>query len=241
MAVELATEYALYPSDWDFDVLSCISSAQGLPPDHVLHRGQLTSYNCQQRNGHWTLKTPETFGRETGYCTRTSFPMLNSLDEIKQMMGNDGEHQSDQHLFMDLIKRMLHLDPEQRIKPQEVTQHPFLAQNLPMDKKEIPDQIAGQVYIGVKAFKMKSKTFDERAKNIKMYPLKIFGECYEVVDKLGQGGFGFVTKSRNIKTSKMVAIECILDHPNTVDQAKREIAILEKLQCLDPDTCNIVQ
>ncbi len=40
-------------------------------------------------------------------------------------MVNNGEDQSDLLLLVDLIKRMLHLDPEQRIKPLEVLQHPF--------------------------------------------------------------------------------------------------------------------
>ncbi len=117
---------------------------------------------------------------------------------------------------------MLHLDPEQRLKPKEVLQHPFFAQNLPAVKKDTHNDTAGsnEVQNSVNKFETESNTFDEVARNIKIYPGKILGECYEVVDKLGQGGFGFVTKCRNLKTSKMVAIKCILNHPNTVDQAK---------------------
>ncbi len=103
VAAELATGYALYRGHWDYDVLSCINSVQGLPPDHVLQHGRLTLYYCQQRNGQWTLKTPETFGRETGYYARTSFAMLDSHDEVKEMMGNARQHQNDRHLLMDLI------------------------------------------------------------------------------------------------------------------------------------------
>ncbi len=47
------------------------------------------------------------------------------LDDPEQLMVNNGEDQGDLLLLVDLIKRMLHLDPEQRIKPLEVLQHPF--------------------------------------------------------------------------------------------------------------------
>ncbi len=45
-------------------------------------------------------------------------------------MVNDGENEGDRHLLTDLIKRMLKLDPDQRIKPLDVLQHPFFTQNL---------------------------------------------------------------------------------------------------------------
>ncbi len=51
---------------------------------------------------------------------------------------------------MDLIKRMLHLDPDERIKSLEVLQHPFLTRSLPescspgasieeIDQRETPE------------------------------------------------------------------------------------------------------
>ncbi len=134
VAANMATGSLLYQGDIDFDMLHCINHAQGLPPDHVLERGLLTSYFCQrQTNGprRWTLKDPEIFEKETGHSTCISDPWLDSLDDIEGMTENDGGSQSDQRLFMDLLKRMLHLDPDQRIKPHEVLQHPFIAQKLP--------------------------------------------------------------------------------------------------------------
>lgn len=41
----------------------------------------------------------------------------------------DTNNQSDQLLLVDLIKKMMDLDPERRIKPQEVLEHPFLVTN----------------------------------------------------------------------------------------------------------------
>ncbi len=201
--------------------------------------------NSQER---WTLKTPEQFMYKTGENNEDlDMPSHRCLDELELMMSIDGDDQSEQCLLLDLIKRMLHLNPKQRIKSLEVLQQPLFTQNLPMDYKETPDQTAGphKVHSGVnklkKLIKMKSKTFDEAAKGVRIYPGEILGVRYKVVDKLGKGGFGFVTKCWNIETNKMVAIKCITNHSNSVNQAKREIAILVKLQCLDPGTCNIVQ
>uniref|UniRef100_A0A3Q3FCF8 Protein kinase domain-containing protein n=1 Tax=Labrus bergylta TaxID=56723 RepID=A0A3Q3FCF8_9LABR len=42
-------------------------------------------------------------------------------------------HNSDHGLLVDLIKKMMHLDQDQRIKPQEVLQHPFLTGSLPQN------------------------------------------------------------------------------------------------------------
>uniref|UniRef100_A0A8P4GH69 Protein kinase domain-containing protein n=1 Tax=Dicentrarchus labrax TaxID=13489 RepID=A0A8P4GH69_DICLA len=55
---------------------------------------------------------------------------LKSLDDLEHLM-MDSDHQTEQRLLVDLIKRMLELDPEQRIKPLEVLQHPFFAQRPP--------------------------------------------------------------------------------------------------------------
>uniref|UniRef100_A0A8C4HUW3 Protein kinase domain-containing protein n=1 Tax=Dicentrarchus labrax TaxID=13489 RepID=A0A8C4HUW3_DICLA len=100
VAAELATGSPLYPGDTDYDVLRFILETQGQPADDVLDRGMGTEYYFrEQRHGQqrWTFKSPEQFA----------------------------DHQTEQRLLVDLIKRMLELDPEQRIKPLEVLQHPF--------------------------------------------------------------------------------------------------------------------
>uniref|UniRef100_A0A8C4ID93 Protein kinase domain-containing protein n=1 Tax=Dicentrarchus labrax TaxID=13489 RepID=A0A8C4ID93_DICLA len=56
-----------------------------------------------------------------------------------------------------------------------------------------------------------------------------------------EGGFGFVTKCHNLVTDEMEAIKVNKNLPSVFHQARAEIAILKRLQCLDPDTCNIVK
>uniref|UniRef100_A0A669CB50 Protein kinase domain-containing protein n=1 Tax=Oreochromis niloticus TaxID=8128 RepID=A0A669CB50_ORENI len=56
---------------------------------------------------------------------------------------------------------------------------------------------------------------------------------------LGEGGFGVVTRCRNTKNNQIVAIKVNKSDPEILQQAKQEIFILEQLQRLDPDRCNI--
>uniref|UniRef100_A0A669EIJ4 Protein kinase domain-containing protein n=1 Tax=Oreochromis niloticus TaxID=8128 RepID=A0A669EIJ4_ORENI len=56
-----------------------------------------------------------------------------------------------------------------------------------------------------------------------------------------EGGFGVVTRCRNTKNNQIVAIKVNKSDPEILQQAKHEIFILEQLQRLDPDRCNIVE
>lgn len=67
------------------------------------------------------------------------------------------------------------------------------------------------------------------------------GLFHNVEAFLGEGTFGFVTKCHNFETDEAVAIKISKSDPSFLQQARREIAILKQLQCLDPDTCNIVR
>uniref|UniRef100_A0A669B616 Protein kinase domain-containing protein n=1 Tax=Oreochromis niloticus TaxID=8128 RepID=A0A669B616_ORENI len=58
---------------------------------------------------------------------------------------------------------------------------------------------------------------------------------------LGEGGFGVVTRCRNTKNNQIVAIKVNKSYPEILQQAKHEIFILEQLQRLNPDRCNIVE
>ncbi|XP_070708383.1 homeodomain-interacting protein kinase 3-like [Pempheris klunzingeri] len=114
VAAELATGYPLYPGEMNYDVLSFIIETQGQPADYVLDRGK------------------EEFKYETGFqATETRYIQLKSLDDLEQLMVRSGGQQRDQRLLVHLIKMMLQLDADQRIKPLEVLQHPFFAHSLP--------------------------------------------------------------------------------------------------------------
>uniref|UniRef100_A0A3P9BL68 Protein kinase domain-containing protein n=1 Tax=Maylandia zebra TaxID=106582 RepID=A0A3P9BL68_9CICH len=67
------------------------------------------------------------------------------------------------------------------------------------------------------------------------------GNHYKVEDFLGEGGFGIVAKCRDTKTNQAVAIKVNKNRTDILQQAKKEIFILEQLRRLDPDAANIVK
>ncbi|XP_075898812.1 homeodomain-interacting protein kinase 2-like [Nelusetta ayraudi] len=133
LSAELATGRHLYPGDAGYDVLNLIVKTQGQPADYLLDRGQATNnFFIQTTRGQprWFFLRPRHFELRTGYRAKDRRNMkLRSLDDLRKFMLMDTNNQSDQLLLVDLIKKMMDLDPERRIKPQEVLEHPFLVTN----------------------------------------------------------------------------------------------------------------
>uniref|UniRef100_A0A3P9DI59 Protein kinase domain-containing protein n=1 Tax=Maylandia zebra TaxID=106582 RepID=A0A3P9DI59_9CICH len=69
----------------------------------------------------------------------------------------------------------------------------------------------------------------------------ILGDHHMVEAFLGEGSFGVVTRCRDTKNNKTVAVKVNKSDPEILLQAKLEIFILEQLRRLDPDRCNIVE
>uniref|UniRef100_A0A3B4GUE9 Protein kinase domain-containing protein n=1 Tax=Pundamilia nyererei TaxID=303518 RepID=A0A3B4GUE9_9CICH len=84
---------------------------------------------------------------------------------------------------------------------------------------------------------MKFKHSDE----LEIVEGSFLGNHYKVEDFLGEGVFGIVAKCRDTKTNQAVAIKVNKNRTDILEQAKKEIFILEQLQRLDPDAANIVQ
>ncbi|TWW61905.1 Homeodomain-interacting protein kinase 3 [Takifugu flavidus] len=65
-------------------------------------------------------------------------------------------------------------------------------------------------------------------------------ESLQVMDLLGEGAFGHVTKCFSTKTGEMEAVKIIKKFPG-LPVEKNEVVILEQLRSLDPDTSNIIK
>lgn len=126
---ELATGHTLYPGETCYDVLNLIVKTQGQPADYLLGRGKATRdfFVHSSRLQRWTFMKPYQYEQKTGYCPKDRRVMkLKNLDDLKKFMVTDNCNQRDQLLLVDLIKEMTDLDPDRRIKPDEVLRHLFL-------------------------------------------------------------------------------------------------------------------
>ncbi|KAM7371154.1 hypothetical protein PAMP_010645 [Pampus punctatissimus] len=142
-AAELALGFPLYPGETEYEVLRFIMETQGQLPDNLLDCGMRTNYYFyrQKKGQHqWRFKTPEEFTRDTRRnAGNTEHIILNSIGHIEVLMVMASGYQSNQRLFIDLMKKMLKLDPDHRIKAMEVLQHPFFNNSVP--QSPYPDTI----------------------------------------------------------------------------------------------------
>ncbi|KAI3360748.1 hypothetical protein L3Q82_012984 [Scortum barcoo] len=149
IAAELFLGHLLYPGNCEYDMVSLqhMVQTQGQLPQHLLNKGPKTSWFFlrERRRGRWwrlkaahyvwtdhsrshmfSLQTPREYGK-------TYFPesYFNSLDDLKKTMSDDGRNTmaeiEDMENFVDLLKKMLHLDVSKRITPSQLLEdHPFI-------------------------------------------------------------------------------------------------------------------
>ncbi|CAF0797196.1 unnamed protein product [Didymodactylos carnosus] len=136
---ELFLGWPLYPGSSEYDQIRYISQTQGLPPQSMLSNGTKTQrfFNRDERESpypFWRLKTPEEHEAETGIKSKEARKYIfNCLDDMAQInVPSDLEgvelvaEKLDRREFVDILKRMLHLDQEYRITPAEALNHPFV-------------------------------------------------------------------------------------------------------------------
>lgn len=128
IAVEMATAACLFPSIDEYDVFNLIVKYHGQPPDHLLDRGAATGNYFSKQSGSeqcWRFKAREEFNKETH--ADPAEVKSTRLDDLPEVM-TDGDL-NDRLLFLDLVKKMLQLDPDKRIQPHKILRHPFLIYN----------------------------------------------------------------------------------------------------------------
>lgn len=86
-----------------------------------------TSVSRTTTEQRWRFKTAEEYEEETGFQAQ-AFTSIR-LDDVPEIVAPGG--QQDEILLVNLLKKMLLLDRDERITPAEVFQHPFLADDLP--------------------------------------------------------------------------------------------------------------
>lgn len=136
---ELFLGWPLYPGRSEYDQIRYISQTQGLPTEEMLNNASKTGkfFYKDKNSTHplWRLKTPEAHEAETGVPKSKEARkfILNCLDDITQVYTTVGLEASqllaetaDRREFLTLLKKMLAMDQQNRVKPEEALTHCFL-------------------------------------------------------------------------------------------------------------------
>ncbi|EFO98093.1 CRE-MBK-1 protein [Caenorhabditis remanei] len=131
--VEMHTGEPLFAGSSEVDQMMKIVEVLGMPPKEMLDIGPKThKYFDKTEDGIYYCKKTRD-----GYRHTYKAPGARKLHEILgvtsggpggRRLGEPGHSVEDYSKFKDLIKRMLHFDPKQRISPYYVVRHPFLKQ-----------------------------------------------------------------------------------------------------------------
>ncbi|XP_053722253.1 homeodomain-interacting protein kinase 4-like isoform X2 [Synchiropus splendidus] len=131
--------FALCPGTNEYETMRCIIKLLGKPPKKMLDEGiytRLYFYKCPGVNTSkkiWTFKTPEQYEKENRVKPKDRRKrILSSLDEIKSLpLHNKRSHSSEEiSACVELMKKMLQIDPKNRISVYAVLLHPFLTDDL---------------------------------------------------------------------------------------------------------------
>ncbi|XP_019965040.2 homeodomain-interacting protein kinase 1-like [Paralichthys olivaceus] len=139
MAAAMYLGTLLYPGLGDYDMIKYIIDTQGQLPEAMLNRGHKTpkffKLEVSFSYSFWKLKTPELYCKETGKQPIENRSLkFTSLDHIVNVRpinicnpANRAAEISDVHMFVDMLKAMLKLDPKTRITPHQLLEHNFIS------------------------------------------------------------------------------------------------------------------
>ncbi|XP_034552970.1 homeodomain-interacting protein kinase 2-like isoform X2 [Notolabrus celidotus] len=130
IAAELYLGHVLYPGTCEYDMIRQILQTQGQFPFRTLNAGLKTRtfFKRWKKGRRWRLKS--LF--ECGYSS-FSDTQYKSLDDLKKVRPahhlteeDTAAEMKDRDSFVELLKRMLHLDIDKRITPSELLEDPFI-------------------------------------------------------------------------------------------------------------------
>ncbi|XP_070550839.1 homeodomain-interacting protein kinase 2-like isoform X2 [Ptychodera flava] len=136
---ELFLGWPLYPGSSEYDQIRYISQTQGLPAEHLLSAAtKTTRFFRRDINSEyplWRLKTPDEHEAESHIKSKEArkyiFNCLDDMANVNFPTDLDGSERlaekADRREFIDLLKRMLTIDADKRIRPAEALNHPFIS------------------------------------------------------------------------------------------------------------------
>ncbi|XP_033844254.1 homeodomain-interacting protein kinase 3 isoform X1 [Periophthalmus magnuspinnatus] len=142
---ELFLGWPLYPGALEYDQIRYISQTQGLPGEHLLNTGTKTvRFFCKESDSPyaaWRLKSTDEHETETGMKSKEArkyiFSCLDDIAHVNLVMNLEGSdllaEKADRREFVNLLKKMLLIDAEERIVPAEALTHPFVTMQHLLD------------------------------------------------------------------------------------------------------------
>ncbi|XP_027134286.1 homeodomain-interacting protein kinase 3-like [Larimichthys crocea] len=133
VAAELFTGNLLYPANSEYAMIRYMVQTQGQLPQQLLEDGINTKFWFVQSSSQhqWRLKTMHEYGDSS--WTKTCINSLDDLTKVKPVCHLSDEDTmaeiKDQGNFVDLLKKMLHLDVDKRITPSHLLEDPFITMN----------------------------------------------------------------------------------------------------------------
>ncbi|XP_071809087.1 homeodomain-interacting protein kinase 1-like [Asterias amurensis] len=138
VVAELFLGWPLYPGASEYDQIRYITQTQGLPAENLLSSATKTSRFFKRDHDTnfplWRIKETNEHESETGTKAKEARKyMFNCLDDIAAVnFPSDLEgtellaEKADRREFVDLLKKMLTIDPDKRITPLEAINHAFV-------------------------------------------------------------------------------------------------------------------
>ncbi|XP_023820434.1 homeodomain-interacting protein kinase 2-like [Oryzias latipes] len=113
--------------DAEYNILRAMVKMQGMPEEKVLSQGVYTTrfFTKTKENSQdvWKLDTPQQQSKKKGRLVEDNIPFWSCDQLIHSCLDKTKIKEVQQ--FVDLLKRMLMVDPSKRISPSEALQHPF--------------------------------------------------------------------------------------------------------------------
>ncbi|KAF7224819.1 putative LOC107389052-like protein [Nothobranchius furzeri] len=249
----------LFPDD-DFKALQCIVKHMGLPDKNALKEGwRVRRFFKFDRLHKWRLKDPKEYQHKYGKKNfkRHSFNLfdepLDDLVRLKPAWSNA----KGKKLFIDLLIKMLAVNPADRILPEDALSHPFITmEHFPVPdylikwkeaheiaESEFTDQNrVTEVEIHESDVDLTSSTDEIESSSLLLDEgVKIINQSdvYRTESLIGSGSFGTVVKCAKEGTDEMVAIKVF--SKKKLCYAKEEVIVHNQLSVLDPDKHNLIR
>lgn len=101
-----------------------------MPPDEMIHQVSKKRQRkfFQKRDGKWTIK--QSKGGKTKSITPSNNPMASLKEAISRACRNKEKSKGDNDGFVEMILQMLTYQPQNRIRPDQSLQHPFIVETV---------------------------------------------------------------------------------------------------------------